>query len=444
MSAAIEMPAVSAPTNLATQMIYRKMMLRILPFLFICYIVNQLDRLNISFAKLRFMADIGLTDMAYGVGAGVFFIGYVVFEVPSNLYLQRVGARATFIRIMVLWGGISVAMCLVTSPIQFYIARFLLGAAEAGFVPGVILYLTYWFPVRYRARITAFFFMAITFSGIIGGPLSGWILKNFTNVGHLKDWQWLFILEGMPAIVLGVFAYFYLADKPEDAKWLSKSEKKIVRDDLLTDVKTKEVAAESSLRTAFMNPKVYIAGFVYFAIIAGNNAMTLWMPTLIKELGVDDIFMIGLISGIPYVVGAFCMYFASRHSDKSLERRWHVALPILLTAASYALVGSLMHHPLVAITLLGLAAAGIYSAIAIFWTIPPAYLTGKAAAAGIGLVSSIGMMGGFASPIIVGWAKTMTGSIQPGFWAISVILVLGAVTLLAGIPAALLEHRKKS
>ncbi len=443
MSTVIGIPAVSVQAGSVAQAVYRKMIFRIIPFFFICYVVNQLDRLNISFAKLRFMQDIGLTDMSYGIGAGLFFIGYVVFEVPSNLYLQRVGARATFIRIMMLWGLISVAMALVTTPMQLYVARFFLGAAEAGFVPGVILYLTYWFPASYRARIAALFFMAITFSGILGGPLSGWILKSFTDFGGLKSWQWLFIIEGLPAVALGLIAYFYLDDKPDDAKWLTSTEKQIVRDDLLADAKMKEIVPEGALRRAFVNPKVYIAGFVYFSIIAGNNAMTLWMPTLIKGLGVDDIFTIGLISGIPYVAGALGMYFLSRHSDQRLERRWHVALSLLATAVSYALVGNLVAHPVAAIALLAVAAAGIYTAIAIFWTIPPAYLTGKAAAGGIALVSSIGMMGGFASPIIIGWAKTMTGSIQPGFWMISAILVLGAFALLAGIPAKLLEHRKQ-
>jgi MFS family permease len=307
----------------------------------------------------------------------------------------------------------------------------------------VILYLTYWFPSAYRARIMSMFFMAITFAGMLGGPLSGWILNSFTDVGGLKDWQWLFIIEGLPAVLLDCIAYFCLADRPDDAKWLTENEKQIVREDLLADTNARPAAAEHALMGAVHNPKVYIAGLVYFSIIAGNNAMQIWMPTVIKDFGVDNMLTIGMVSSLPYVVGAIAMYLMSRHSDKRMERRWHVAIALLVAAASYALLGNFSTSPVVAIGLLAVSAAGVLSAMSIFWTIPPAYLTGAAAAGGIALVSSIGMMGGSVSPILMGWAKTATGSLQAGFWAMAAILALGALTLLLGIPKSTLASRDK-
>lgn len=225
----------SAPSAAGYQSVYKKIVWRLMPFILLAYVVNQIDRTNIGFAKLKFMSDIGLSDASYGLGAGLFFIGYVLFEVPSNLYLQRIGVRATLLRIMILWGSISMAMAFIQTPSQFYLARFLLGAAEAGFTPRVLLFLTYWFPAAYRGRITSFYLMAITFSGILGGPISGWILHSFGGIGNLKPWQWLFLIEGAPAVILGVIAYLYLDDKPEHAKWLTDAEKGMVYFALLSD-----------------------------------------------------------------------------------------------------------------------------------------------------------------------------------------------------------------
>jgi MFS family permease len=324
-------------------------------------------------------------------------------------------------------------MSLVTTPLQLYIARFLLGAAEAGFVPGVILYLTYWFPAEYRARITSIFFMAITFAGILGGPVSGYILQNFTTTTALKSWQWMFIIEGLPAALLGIVAYFYLDDGPESAAWLSSSQKEVIRNDLISESMTAESGKEHSLKKALCDPKVYIAGFVYFGIIAGNNALTLWMPSLIRRFGVSDLFVIGLLSALPYICGAVAMMITSRHSDKHRERRWHVAIPLLVTALAYAIVGYMLNSPATAIATLAIAAGGIYSAFGIFWTIPPAYLSGAAAAGGIGIVSSVGMMGGFASPLILGWAAQADGSLRLGYQLIAAILVFAVIFLLLGI-----------
>lgn len=434
--AVLELSQAPAESKTGTADIYRKVMWRILPFMFLAYVVNQLDRMNISFAKLRFMSDLGLSETAYGLGAGLFFIGYVAFEVPSNLYLQRAGARATFIRIMILWGTLSMAMCLVQTPNQLYVARFLLGAAEAGFVPGVILYLTYWFPAAYRGRISSLFFMAIAFSGICGGPLSGWILRSFDGLADLKDWQWLFIVEGAPAVVLGIIAYLWLDDKPEHAKWLSADEKATIANDLRSAETQKHShgSAQSTFRLALKDYRVYVAALAYFSIIAGNNVLTLWVPSIIAGFGIKDVFHVGLLSSIPFCLGAIGMFAIARHSDQKQERRWHTALSIMLTGVSYVLLGHYIHDPIIAMVLLSISAVGIYAAISIFWTIPPTYLTGNAAAGGIALVSSLGMFGGFFSPIILGYAKSVSGSLQMGFWAIAVVLIAGSLALIFGIP----------
>lgn len=416
--------------------IYRKITRRIIPFMFIAYVINQLDRTNISFAKLRFMSDLNLNEATYGLGAGLFFLGYVAFEVPSNLYLQRVGARKTFIRIMVLWGALSMATALVQTPTQLYFARFLLGAAEAGFVPGVILYLTYWFPPAYRGRISSLFFMAIAFAGIVGGPISGWILRSFDGVADLKDWQWLFLVEGAPALILGLVAYAWLDDKPAHAKWLTEAEKAVLCEELLAHEgrASSKATVEPSFRRALRDPRVYVAAVAYFSIIAGNNVLTLWIPTIISGFGVKDVFHVGLLSSIPYGVSAIGMFVAARHSDRTQERRWHTAAAIFLSGISYILLGSFLHDPVIAMILLITAALGIYTAISIFWTIPPSYLTGDAAAGGIALVSSIGMFGGFFSPLILGYAKAVSGSLQIGFWAIAAVLAGGAIAIIVGIP----------
>lgn len=435
MATTSQRPLTGDDATVLTRFVYRKVMQRIIPFVFIAYVINQIDRVNISFAKLQFMRDLGLSDLAYGMGAGLFFIGYVIFEVPSNMYLQRVGGRATFIRILLLWGTVTMVMAFVQTPTQLYVARFLLGAAEAGFTPGVVLYLTYWFPPAWRGRIMSLFFMAIAAAGTISGPLSAWILTTFHNAYGLRDWQWLFILEGIPAVLLGIWVKYRLVDKPDDARWLNDAEKAQIRMDLENEHQSKPGDDHGSALAAFLNPKVYIAGLVYFSVIAGNNGILLWVPTIIRESGITDLNTIGFLSSLPYIAGALSMFFVSRHSDKVNERRWHVAIALAVTGASYLALGPYLHHSWVGLSLLCLASAGIYSAICIFWTIPPAYLKGRSTGSGIALVSSIGMLGGFFSPIIVGWAKTATGSLQAGFWALGVIMFTGMITLLIGIPS---------
>jgi ACS family phthalate transporter-like MFS transporter len=426
-------PATAEAVDVTRNKLYRKLILRLAPFIFVAYAINQLNRFNISFAKLQFMKDLALSDFSFALGAGLFFIGYVIFEVPSSLYLQKVGARATFIRIMVLWGLLSGLTAFVHTPTQFYLVRFLLGAAEAGFMPGVILYLTYWFPVNRRARITSLFYLAATASGVIGGPISGLILKYSQAWGLMSSWQWLFVVEGVPTVLLGVFAYFYLQDYPKDAKWLSREEKDI----LALDLKEDQASANHNavgLRDVIKLPRIYAFGLAYFAVVAANNTLAVWAPTLIKDTGIRDVFNVGILSAIPYVVGAIGMLTIAGHSDKMRERRWHFALPFGLTAIGFALIGLFYANIYGTLFLLSLASIGIFTAFAIFWTMPTQYLSTSARAAGIGYTSTIGMFGGFFSPIILGYAKTVTGTFVGGFVAMAVISVIGVLLIFVAAP----------
>lgn len=420
--------------------VFKKVALRLLPFLFLAYAINAIDRINISFAKLRMSEDLLLSDTAYGIGAAAFFVGYLLFEIPSNMYMQKVGTRATLTRIMVLWGIITMLMSTVESATGFYVLRFLLGVAEAGFFPGVILYLTYWFPGTLRGRITSVFFMAGIIAGIVSGPLAGWIMSSFHGWMGLKDWQALFVLEGIPAVILGVFAWFWLVDRPEKAKWLNEREKQIIQSSLATENKT-VVKNNIPLKALLCDVRVLMTGFVFFCIYSGTNTVAYWMPTLIKEFGITDIRRIGLISSLPYVTALIAMYFLGRSSDKYLERRWHLALTMLVGAISFSLLGFTQHHIGFSISLLTLGAAACLSAVPLFWTIPPAYLSSSAAAAGIALISTLGGMAAVLSPVLVGAIKTQSGSIYLAFTVIAILLVIGAITLLLGIPARLLRDK---
>jgi len=419
--------------------LYRKVTLRLIPFIFICYIVNQIDRTNISFAKLQFVADLGLTEAAYGLGAGLFFIGYVLFEVPSNLLLHRIGARKTLVRVMIVWGLMSMATCLVRSPTQLYIVRFLLGVAEAGFFPGIIYYLSLWYPSARRARVVSLFVMGIPFAGLLSSPVSG--LQSLADTGGLRGWQWMFLIEGAPAVLLGIIAIWVLIDIPTDAPWLSDDERRMLDDDLRADAAARPTQPHEGLRAAVREPKVYVAAMVYFAIICGTNALILWMPTIIKEAGVVHLANVGLLAAIPWIAAAIGMYLVGLSSDHRMERRWHVVGSMLAMALSFLLLVKFAGNLPIVIVLLALAATGIYSAVAVFWTIPSTYLSGAAAAGGIAFISSIGGLGGFLSPSIIGWAKTATGNLYLGLAAVAAVLVIGASVLLRGIPARVLYIR---
>ena len=407
---------------------YTKVTWRLLPFLFICYVAAYLDRVNVGFAKLQMLNDLKFSETIYGLGAGIFFIGYFIFEVPSNLMLHRFGARKWIARIMISWGVISGCMMLVQTPTSFYILRFLLGVAEAGFFPGIILYLTYWYPAARRAKVTSLFMTGIPMAGVIGGPLSGWILTAFDGVSGLAGWKWLFILEAAPSILLGVMVLVYLNDKISDATWLSPQEKAMLQRNIEADSANIE---DHSALGAFRNGKVWILAAAYFGFIMGLYGVSFWLPSLVKASGVTNTTTIGWLVAIPYAAAVACMIWTSGHSDRTGERRWHIAIPALLGAAG--LIASILvpQTPTWAIVTLTLATMGILTGLAQFWCLPPAFLGGAAAAAGIAVINSVGNLAGFASPFIVGWIKDLTGSTNNGLLVIAASLVVGSVIVLS-------------
>jgi len=400
---------------------------RLIPFLFLCYVFAYLDRVNVGFAKLQMLSDLKFSETIYGLGAGIFFIGYFLMEVPSNLALHRFGARKWIARIMISWGVISAAMIFVTTPTMFYILRFFLGVAEAGFFPGIILYLTYWYPASRRSKITALFMTGIPIAGVIGGPLSGWILERFNNVNGMHGWQWLFLLEEIPSLVAGVVTFFYLTDKIGDAKWLNTEEKALLDRCLADEQSGIEVHSASG---AFKNGRVWMLCAGYFGIIMGLYGISFWLPTLVKASGVTSSLDVGLLTMIPYAFAAIGMVMIGRSSDKTKERRWHVSVPAILGAAGLVISTFVPQQPVFAVASLTLATVGIFGALSQFWTIPPAFMGGAAAAAGIAIINSVGNLAGFVSPYVVGWIKDATNSTDIGLYCVALSLVVSAAIIL--------------
>jgi sugar phosphate permease len=407
--------------------IYARVDRRLVPFLFLCFVVAYLDRVNVGFAKLQMAPDLGFSDTVYGIGAGIFFIGYFLFEVPSNLIMVRTGARLWIARIMLSWGLISSATMLTQSAPVFYLLRFLLGAAEAGFFPGIILYLTYWYPARRRARIVALFMSGVAVAGVIGGPLSGAIMRAGAGFGGLAGWQWLFLLEGLPSLLVGIWTVFYLDDGIGAAKWLREDEKRVL---------ARHIAAEAATRPALSVARtlasgtVWLLALVYFAFVMGLYGVSFWLPQLIRNTGVQDLFDIGLLSAIPYGVAAVVMVVAARHSDRSGERRWHVALAAFAGAAGLIVSVLYAGNTVVAMAALSVATAGILSTFPIFWSLPTAMLGGTAAAAGIALINSLGNLAGFASPYLVGAIRDATHNTADGIYLLAASLIVGAVLVI--------------
>ena len=406
--------------------VLRKVSRRLIPFLALLYFVAFLDRVNIGFAALTMNEDIGLSAAAYGLGAGIFFIGYVIFEVPSNLILARVGARAWIARIMISWGILSAGMAFVSSPMQFYVMRFLLGVAEAGFFPGVIYYLGCWFPMQYRARILGAFFVALPVSGVIGAPLSTWLLglDGFGLVG----WQWMFILEGLPAVVLGFVVLSYMTNRPADAAWLAPGERAWLEGELARERGHVEKTNHLTLLQSLTDIRVIAFGFVYFGLIIGLYAVNFWLPQMVKSLGTLTNLQVGLVIMVLCASSGAAMVLWGLHSDRTGERRWHVVLPALVAAATLACAAALTGSATASLVAIGLGFVAICAALPTFWTLPAAILTGTAAAGGIALINSIGNIGGFVGPVLLGQVKESTGNYALALWILAAILV--AVSLI--------------
>ncbi len=426
----------SAPLQRTEEQIYRKVTLRIVPFLFLCYFAAYLDRVNVGFAKLQMLRELGFSETVYGFGAGIFFLGYVLFEVPSNVILHRVGARVWIARIMITWALISGLMVFVQTPLSFYVLRFLLGVSEAGFIPGILLYLTYWYPAHRRGRIVAIFLAAIPMSSIFGGPLSGWILNSVSGAYGLSGWQWLFLLETIPSLVLGFVTLAYLDDRVALAKWLDAGDKRVIAANVAREEKGKE--GRSQLSDAFKTSQVWLLGLIYFCVASGIYIISFWLPTIIKQTGVSDPLQIGLLTAVPYVAAIIAMIATNSSADRMRERRWHTVVPCLVTATGLGLTASAGGETLLAMTGLTLAAAGASSAQAAFWSLPATFLGGAAAAAGIALVNALGNVAGFASTFLVGWMTDLTQSTSAGLYLFAGLLTVGgALTLL--IPAGLVN-----
>jgi len=414
---------------------YAKVAWRVLPLLFLCYVASYLDRVNVGFAKLQMLSDLKFSDTVYGLGAGIFFVGYFLFEVPSNIILHRVGARVWIARIMITWGVISGAMIFVDSAAMFYVMRFLLGVAEAGFFPGVILYLTYWFPSNRRGKITALFMTAVALSGVIGSPLSGWIMQSMPGVAGLAGWQWMFLVEAVPSLLLGVATLIFLQDRVIDAAWLEPDEKAFIARQIAAEADEK---LEATLAQTFSDPRVWLASLIYFSFVMGLYGVGFWLPTIIKATGVKGLLDIGMLSAIPYLVATVAMVLIARRSDQHGERRWHVAIPAFLGALGLVFSVTYAHDTVLALIALTVATAGILATLPLFWSLPTAFLRGGAAAAGIALINSLGNLAGFAGPYAIGWLKDFTHSTDSGMYMLAASLLLGGVLTLA-MPARLVN-----
>jgi len=414
---------------------YSKVTWRLLPFLFACYVFAYLDRVNVGFAKLQMLSDLKFSETVYGLGAGIFFIGYFLFEVPSNLIMYRVGARVWIGRIMITWGILAGLMMIVRTPTSFYILRFLLGAAEAGFIPGILLYLTYWYPAQKRGRVMAFFLTGIPISGVVGGPLSGWIMQTFHGVNGWAGWQWLFLLEALPAFLAGVVALFYLTDDIHHAKWLSEEERRVLQNAVKEEAGKEE---HHSMKDAFSEPKVCLLAVTYAFFLMGLYGVSFWLPSLIKASGVKDALNVGLLTAIPYGAGTIAMIWVSHHSDDKRERRWHLSTPGILGALGLALSTAFSHNTALSMLFLTIGAAGVCTTVSQFWNLPGAFLGGAAAAAGIAFVNSVGNISGFVAPYMVGWIKDATGSASPALWVIAASMTIASL-LVFRVPAQLVN-----
>jgi ACS family tartrate transporter-like MFS transporter len=407
--------------------VLRKAALRIVPFIMLLYFVAFIDRVNIGFAALTMNKDLGFSPAVFGFGAGIFFWGYFLFEVPSSIILHKVGARIWIARVMISWGLVSAAMALVSGPTSFYVLRFLLGAAEAGFFPGIILYLSYWFPARRRAGVTSLFMAAAPLSTVLGSPISGALLEMNGWFG-LTGWQWLFVLEALPAVILGFVVLWFLTDRPEQAKWLDSDERAWLVQTMRAEETDKAKTASHGLWAGLADPRVLALSLVYFGTSAGLYTLGVWAPQIIRQFGLSSL-EVGFLNAVPATVAVVAMILWARHSDRTAERTWHVVLACLLAAAGLALAG-IATGVVAVLAALTLVNIGISASKPPLWSMPTLFLSGSAAAAGIATINSIGNLGGFVGPAMIGWIKDQTGSFTGGLTFVGALLLLSAVLTL--------------
>jgi len=414
----------------------RKATRRLIPFLFLIYVVAYLDRVNVSFAQLQLEDDLGFSDTIFGLGAGIFSLGYVIFGVPSNLALERFGARRWLAGIMIVWGLLSASMLLIESAASFYVLRFLLGVAEAGFFPGIILFLTWWFPESERTRVLALFLTAISVAYVAGGPLSGGLLE-LDGLAGLEGWQWLFLMEGLPALALGAVTLRYLDERPEDARWLEPEERELLAAEVASERELKEVVGVGSLRASLRNGQVWLLSLIYFLIIGAAFGLTFFVPDLVQDrTGFTD-FEVGALAALPYGVATVAMLVVARRAEEAPSRRPYLIVAVLVGAAGCVLT-AYAQSPVLLTVAITMSAVGLLSAIPVFWAYPTAFLTGSAAAAGIALIAAIGNLGGFAGPAFTGISEDQTGGFEMPLTVLAATLVVGsALVLLArerGVP----------
>ena len=432
-------PAV-APTESTAPIkaMYRKITWKLIPFLCFCYLAAYLDRINIGFAKLQMLDQLQFSETAFGLGAGLFFVGYILFEVPSNLVLERVGARLWIARIMITWGLLSACTMLVTTPMQFYLVRFFLGVAEAGFLPGVLFYLTTWFPTYRRGRIIALFMIGLPLSSVVGGPLSGWIMSHFDHSAGLRGWQWLFLLEALPSVLLGILAFWALPNNHKEAHWMSPAESTLLEQELQQDEATGK-DSKHSFRDGFFDVKVWMLGGIDFSILLSAYAMGFWMPTFIRNAGVVDTFHIGTLTALPSVAALLGMLLIGASSDRHRERRWHIIVPFLIGSAAMAGSTFFTHDLVATVVLFAIASAAIIGAVPVFFSLPATFLKGRAAATGFALACSLANIAGLVSNSLMGIAIDVTGSSAGAMWFFAGCLILSCF-LVIGLPAKLVNR----
>lgn len=422
--------------------VYRRIVKRLLPLLMICYVLNYLDRSNVGFAKLEFQSAIGLTEAMFGLGAGLFYLGYSAFEIPSNLMLAKIGARLTLLRIMTGWGLCAAAFSIMQTPAHYYILRLLLGIAEAGFFPGVLLLISFWIPASRRAGFTAMFMSAMALSGIIGGPISGFVMSSFDGVGGWDGWRWMFLIEGLPSVAMGVVVYLTLADTPDQAKWLTPEQKATLRAEFDAEAAVQRARPTShhDFRTVVKDYRIYTIAAMSIAMIASSAGLQFWLPTIIRQSGVSDVLHVGLLSAIPFIIAVIAQQIVARRSDRAGERRWHAAVSAFISAAGWLLLIISDHSLIPALFAATLIAGGFFGATGPFWALPSQYLSSTAAAGGLALIAMLGGVGSFASPTIVGWLATVGGSLKFGYIYYGSLMIAGPLIMLWG--TAMMDRQK--